>query len=478
VGDRYQIGQAIFEVTQPRVTCFRVGIRMREPAMPSLLVAHHRPGFYFRVLQEGAVQAGDEIIRTKAGEEQLSVAEVDRLLYLPKRSRRNLQRALRIPALSDGWRGSFEELLEQVGQKESPAPAAAWEGFRPLEVASIRRESRTIVSFQLTVTDGKPIEPPAAGQYLTLRLRPDGPDQRPVIRSYSLSSVAGEDGYQISVKLEPHGVGSDFLHKRVRQGDVIDVAAPRGGFLLRDHERPVVLISAGVGATPVLAMLQALAQARSTRQVWWLHGARDSQEHAFRQEVDRLLHSLPNHRRIVLYSRPLSSDVPGRGFDATGRLNIEAIEAAQVPVDADYYLCGPDEFMRTISAALTARGVPPEHVAMEIFGAAPLLTPGVVSGERPAPHQPAGPPGSGPAVTFARSNLTVAWDPSHSSLLEFAEACDVPASFSCRTGVCHYCETGLLAGEVAYSTRPLEPPADGRVLVCCAKPTAELMLEL
>jgi ferredoxin-NADP reductase len=240
----------------------------------------------------------------------------------------------------------------------------------------------------------------------------------------------------------------------------------------------VVLISAGMGATPVLAMLQALAQARSTREVWWLHGARNSQEHAFRQEVDQLLHSLPNHRRIVLYSRPLPTDVPGRGFDETGRLNIETIEGAHVPVDADYYLCGPDEFMRTISAALTARGVPPGQVATELFGAAPLLAPGVVSGERPAPHQPDGPPGPGPAVTFARSNLTVAWDSSYSSLLELAEASDVPASFGCRTGVCHYCETGLLAGEVAYSTQPLEPPQEGRVLVCCSKPAAELILEL
>jgi ferredoxin-NADP reductase len=170
-----------------------------------------------------------------------------------------------------------------------------------------------------------------------------------VIRSYWLSSIAGEDGYRMSVKLEPHGVGSEFLHEHVHEDDVIDVAAPRGSFLLRDYHRPVVLISAGIGATPVVAMLEALARAGSTRDVWWLHGARNSEEQAFGQEVDHLLGSVPHHHRLVAYSQPLPTDVPGSGFDTTGRLKIETIEAFRVPVDADYYLCGPDAFMRTIS---------------------------------------------------------------------------------------------------------------------------------
>jgi ferredoxin-NADP reductase/MOSC domain-containing protein YiiM len=477
IGDRYVIGEALFEVTQPRVTCFRVGIRMREPAMPSLLVAHHRPGFYFRVLREGTVRAGDEITRVKIGEEQLTVADIDGLLYLPTRPRRELQRALKIPALSDGWKGSFRELLEQTERNESPQPAA-WEGFQPLEVASIERESDTVISFRLAPINGRPVVRPLPGEYLALRLRPAGPDQPPMIRSYSLSSIAGEDSYRISVKLEPHGAGSEFLHSHVHEGDVIDAAAPRGSFLLHDHQRPVVLVSAGIGATPVLAMLQTLARMRSAREVWWLHGARNSQEHPFAREVDQLLGSLTNAHRIVAYSRPLPDDVPGRDFDASGRLSVERIEAAHIPVDADYYLCGPDAFMRTISAGLSARGVPPEQVATEIFGAAPLLAPGVVADHRPAPHQPDGPTGAGPPVTFARSNLTVAWDPGYSSLLEFAEACDVPASFSCRTGVCHYCETGLLTGDVAYNPKPLEPPPEGRVLVCCSQPRSEVTLEL
>jgi ferredoxin-NADP reductase/MOSC domain-containing protein YiiM len=480
IGDRYQIGQAVFEVTQPRVTCFRVGIRMGEPTMPSLLVAHHRPGFYLRVLQEGVVAAGDEIIRLQAGPEQLSVADIDGLLYLPNRSRRTLQRALRIPALSDGWKDSFKALLDQAQQTDPGEQAfPAWAGFQPLKVAAICRESATIVSLHLTApNEGKPIQPPQAGQYLTLRLRAHGPDQPPVIRNYSLSSLGGQDGYRISVKLEPNGAASRFLHEHVRQGDVLDVAAPRGHFVLRDDRRPLVLLSAGIGATPLLAMLHELVRAHTSRQVWWLHGARNSQEHAFCHEVDQLLGSLPSAHRIVAYSRPTPGDRPGRAFDTIGRLNMETMQSAGIPVEADYYLCGPESFMRALSSALIARGVAPEQIITETFGPVAVIAPGVVGGAAGAPHQPEGPPGQGPHVTFARSNLTVAWEPRYSTLLELAEACDVPVSFGCRTGVCHYCETDMLSGEISYKIEPLEPPPDGRVLVCCSQPKTELTLEL
>jgi ferredoxin-NADP reductase/MOSC domain-containing protein YiiM/ferredoxin len=477
IGDRYRIGGAIFEVTQPRVTCFRLGIRMSEPRMPSLLVAHHRPGFYLRVIQEGPVQAGDEILRLQTGPEQLSVADIDGLLYLPNRSRRRLQRALRIPALSEGWRGSFRELLERG--EEVAAPLAAWRGFQPLTVTAIRRESSTIASFTLTPAGGLPVlESVSPGQYLTVRLHPDGPDQPAVIRSYSMSTLAGEAGYRISVKHEPDGVGSSFLHEHVRVGDSIEAAAPRGSFTLRDDERPVALLSAGVGATPVLAMLHALAASRSTREVWWLHGARDGRQHAFGAEVDGLLAALPHAHRIVSYSRPAPGDTPGTAFDAVGRVSVETIIDAGIPVDSDYYLCGPDAFMRGLSAALIARGTTPEHVAMEVFGATAVTFAPGLTGERPAAHAPSGAPGSGPPVTFSRSNLVIPWDPTYGNLLEFAEACDIPVSFGCRTGVCHSCETGLLTGEVAYTTEPLEPPDGEHVLVCCAQPAGNITLEL
>ena len=299
VGDLYRIGGALFEVTQPRVTCYRVGIRMDDPAMPTLLVAHHRPGFYFRVLEEGEVQAGDEIVRVAEGPERLTIAQVDALLYLPGKSRELLERALRVPALSEGWRGSFRELLAKAGHEAAPP---AWSGFRPLRVAEIRQESTTIASFLLVPTDDLASAPTAApGQYLTVRVRPQA-DAPPLVRSYSLSAIPDERGYRISVKRE--GAGSRYLHDNLKVGDSLDVAAPRGSFVLREGARPVVLISAGVGATPVLAMLHALVRDHTERPVWWLHGARNRAEHAFAAEVDELLAALPGAHCVVAYSRP------------------------------------------------------------------------------------------------------------------------------------------------------------------------------
>src|SRR3954447_25740335 len=168
IGDRYRIGDALFEVTQPRVTCYRVGIRMNEPAMPSLLVAHRRPGFYLRVLEEGPVQAGDAIAKVAEGPERLTVADVDALLYLPGKSRALLERALRVPALSDGWKASFRDLLETTG-----AAPPAWAGFRPMRVTEVRRESATIASFRLVPAGDAPATPEAAaGPYLTVRVAP------------------------------------------------------------------------------------------------------------------------------------------------------------------------------------------------------------------------------------------------------------------------------------------------------------------
>jgi len=270
-------------VTQPRVTCFRVGIRMNDPRMPALLVSHHRPGFYFRVLTEGPVAAGQEIVKLADGPEGMTVAETDALLYLPGHPRQQLLRALRIPALSGGWKGSFQAMLDESGQPAGnaglteAAPPPAWPGFRPLAVTGIDRESDTVLSVYLADPAGASVPAARPGQFLTLRLHPDE-GSRPLLRSYSLSGPPGARDYRISVKREEHGAASQFLHTRVRTGDRLEAAAPRGTFTLRDGQTPVLLISAGVGATPVLAMLHALAEQHADRAVWWLHGSRSSRD--------------------------------------------------------------------------------------------------------------------------------------------------------------------------------------------------------
>jgi ferredoxin-NADP reductase/MOSC domain-containing protein YiiM len=478
IGDRYRIGEAEFEVTQPRVTCYRVGIRMNDPRMPALLVSHHRPGFYFRVLREGPVQAGDEIVKVAAGPEAMTVAEVDALLYLPGHTREGVQRALRIPALPDGWRASFQALLDQSATAGNAgltavSPPPAWPGFRPLAVTALERESASVVSVYLADPGGRAVPPALPGQFLTLRL-PAGPDARPLLRSYSLSGTPGADSYRVSVKREPHGAGSRYVHTQVRAGARLEAAAPRGTFILQPGEAPVLLISAGVGATPVLAMLHALAG--TGRDVWWLHGARSRAEEPFAAEARSLLAGLARGHRYICYSRPDAGDVEGRDYQTRGRLSAPVLAALGLPRDADAYLCGPAAFMAEMSAALAGLGV--GRVRTEIFGAAPAQTPGIAPEAARPPHPPAGEPADGPLVEFARSSLTVHWDPGQASLLELAEACDVPVRWSCRTGVCHTCETGLLSGTVSYAPDPVEDPADGSALICCSQPQGDLVLDL
>jgi ferredoxin-NADP reductase/MOSC domain-containing protein YiiM len=389
IGDRYGIGTAVLEVTQPRVTCYRVGLRMNDPRIPALLVSHHRPGFYFRVLQEGDVEAGDEIVKLASGPERMPVAEVDALLYLPGHTRQQLLRALRIPALSPGWRASFQALLEGGPGNAGLAvtsPPPAWRGFRQLTVTAIMREGDSMISIRLDDPAGAPLPAARPGQYLSVRV--DG-----LLRNYSLSGPPGAGHYRITVKRE--GAASRYLHTRLAVGDVLDVAAPRGTFLLDESERPVLLISAGIGATPVLAMLQVLAAARSERTVWWLHGARSGSDHAFAAEARQLVAALPNASSRVFYSRPDADDMQGRDYDVAGRLTAPALAALDPPHDAQAYLCGPLPFMDEISAGLTAIGIDATRVHTEPFGPAPGLTPGIAATPARAPHPPAGAPGDG-----------------------------------------------------------------------------------
>jgi ferredoxin-NADP reductase/MOSC domain-containing protein YiiM len=483
IGDRYQIGSALFEVTQPRVTCYRVGIRMNEPRMAALLTSSGRPGFYFRVLQEGEVGAGDEIRKVGEAKERMTVAEVNALLYSPNHARDQLERALKIEALSPGWRSSFEALLQShtsgnAGLLPDAAAHPTAPGFRALTVAAIAQESADVHSITMQSPDTQPLATAMPGQYVVLRLQraASGP---PLFRSYSLSGSLSSERYRISVKIEANGAAGTYLREHVRVGDTLDVSSPRGSFILDSGERPVVLLSAGIGATPLLAMLYALATARSTRRVFWLHAARDGEHHPFASEVRDLVHALPLGRSYVCYSRPGSSDKIGVDFDATGHLSRSVFEDVGLPQEAHVYLCGPARFMAAMRETLATLNIAPERIHVEIFNGSESMTPGVVGAAARTPHLPSDDSNTGPLVSFARSGIAAHWKASaYQSILELAEACDVPVRWSCRTGVCHSCESGLVSGEVVYGPEPLDKPADGNILVCCSQPTSDLVIDL
>ncbi|MGW7262162.1 MOSC domain-containing protein [Streptomyces sp. NPDC054842] len=473
IGDRYVIGDAEFEVSQPRVTCYRVGLRVGEPQLPALLVGHHRPGFYMRVIREGHVRAGDTITKTRTGPGALSVADTDALLYLPGRDPDKLRLALSVPALSPGWQGSFRDLLA-ADPSEAPS-GPAWAGFRELRVDEVVAENSSVTSLYLTSPDGTPLPDPRAGQYLTLRIPSAA---RPVpVRSYSLSSTLADGRYRISVKHEPHGTVSGYLTSRTHPGALLDVAAPRGEFVLTEGSEPVVLVSAGIGLTPVLAMLHELAAHDRDREVWWIHGARSPREHPLAAEAHELLAALPHGHEHVFYSAATAEDHPHGDF-TRGRLTREALMTLDLPADAAAYLCGPDAFMTDMRHALTATGVDPDRIRTEAFSALPAINPGLTSAAAGSPHQPPGPPGTGPQVTFARSGVSTPFPEDRRSVLELADACDVPTRWSCRTGVCHTCTTPLLSGAVTYAPALLENPPEGEVLICCARPDGDIVLDM
>jgi ferredoxin-NADP reductase/ferredoxin len=396
-----------------------------------------------------------------------------------------LERALRIPALSAGWKGSLQAILDQeaagaggnAGLTGAAAPAPAWPGFRKLRVTRVDRESASVISLYFEPTDGSPLPAALPGQFLVLKLRVK-PESPPLLRNYSISNAPGSHAYRVSVKQEVNGAGSSFLHDHVKAGDVLEVSAPRGSFTLGAGKEPVVLASAGIGATPVLAMLHALCVPGAVREFWWLYGARNGGEHPFAQEVRGLMQALGRGRSQIVYSKPESGDRQGVDYDSLGHLDMGVVERLGIGGDADYYLCGPTTFLREFTAGLQGRGVGAARIHEEIFGAMEAITPGIAAVARPPVHPPKGAVGLGPRVGFTRSGLTVPWNSSYASLLEFAEACDVPVRWSCRTGVCHMCESALIGGEVSYQPAPLEPPAAGNLLMCCSRPVGEVEIDL
>lgn len=333
---------------------------------------------------------------------------------------------------------------------------------RPFRVTRIVAESDTARSFHLQPADGGGVAPHRPGQYLPVALDTGG--TRPLRRTYTLSDAPDGRSYRITVKREPGGTASAWMHDRIRQGDVIRAARPAGGFALdTDSRRPVLLLSAGIGATPMIAMLNHLLggpegrRRAPHRRVWYVHAARHGGEHPFRGHLRGMAATHPEHLAVhVRYSAPRPQDVPGQDFEAAGRIDRDALRALLPLDDYDVYLCGPAGFMIDMRAALDGLGVRPERIRTEAFGpAGPTLdAAGVTAAE----------------VGFEASGVVAAWTPAAGSLLDLAEANGIDAPSSCRSGACGSCAARLVAGGVRYPRAPVAEAAPGFVLLCQAVP--------
>ena len=482
VGDVFRIGDALVEVSQPRIPCYKLALKLGIEGFQNRFLKSGRVGFYFRVLKEGEVGADDEVVLVKRDSRGMTVREVSDLLYFDKENLEATRQALHIPALSHGWKGSFTERLAKA-----ETSTEGRKGLCSFVVERKEPESETITSFYLVPEDGAPLPSFLPGQFLTLEL--DIPGQpKPVIRTYSLSDSPNPEFYRLSIKREPApadepdlpaGLSSNYFHDQVEVGATLRVGPPRGKFHLDpDGERAVVLLSGGVGLTPMTSMLNAIVQSDASRPVWFVHGTRNGREHALGAHVRRLAEENENVHAHIRYSQPEAVDIEGRDYDNRGRVDMALLKQVLPFDDYDFFICGPTPFMRSLYCGLLSLGVSESRIHYEFFGPGSMLT----EESKPAglvevPTAEAELTG-GTQVTFARSGVTASWDPACESILDLAERRGLNLAYSCRSGICHTCMCELTEGEVEYLDEPLDEPDPGHILICCSRPTSNLVIEV
>ncbi|MDA2919316.1 MOSC domain-containing protein [Desulfobacterota bacterium AH_259_B03_O07] len=481
VGDVFRIGSALFEVTQPRVPCYKLAIKMEVEGFYNQILSSGRLGFYFRVLEEGEVGAGDIIEKVSKDPVGLTITEVNNLMYFDKDNFDDMRKALRVKALSPGWRKSFEDRMAKAEISEKTL-----EKYRTLIVTKKIPESETITSFYLEPEDKKPLPSFMPGRFLPLKLDIQG-QYKPVYRTYSISDSPNKDYYRLTIKRElappdkPDvypGVSSNYFHDQVVPGTKLLVKSPRGKFFLDpEGESPVVLLSAGVGLTPLISMLNSIVESDSKRSTWFIHGARSSSEHAMGKHVRSMAKENGNVRVHIRYSKPMPNDIQGNDYDDKGYVDIELLKRILPNKDFDFYLCGPAPFMKSLFNGLLDWGVPESRINYEFFGPASLIKDRakVSTPKRAAEASEC----SGEIeVAFSRSGVKANWNPSLESILDLAEANGLSPDYSCRSGICHTCKSILEEGEVEYVLEPLDPPDPGSVLICCSKPKTNIVVQI
>jgi ferredoxin-NADP reductase/MOSC domain-containing protein YiiM len=467
IGDRFRIGSAEVIVSQPRLPCFKLGLRFGRDDMLKRFLASGRLGFYLRVAAEGEIAAGDEMLLIERAKESLAVSEITRLYARDKDDLEGLQRMVQVAALSEDWRDFFKERIQRIGTSvhHPTVQPPAWAGFRPFILREKIQESENVLSFHLAPEDGQPLPPHRPGQFLTVRLAIRGVE-RPVVRSYSISDVARVDHYRVTIRKV--GLASTHFHDQLAVGDRIEVKAPAGTFTIDEGRqgRPVVLIGGGIGITPLLSMLEGISAAEPSFETWLLYGVRDDRDYIMRSRLETIARTHSNVHLRMFYSRPARA-VNGPNIEV-GHIDLEAMKRLLPSNACDFYVCGPAAMMESMTRDLQVWGVPIERVHTEAFG------PSAIKQVGQGPTSQADSPFD---VTFERSGTTVQWSQGESSLLELAEENSVAIDFGCRAGSCGTCATRLLSGSVRYLHQPNAPLEPGQILPCIAVPAEPLTLD-
>lgn len=370
----------------------------------------------------------------------------------------------------------------------------SWTKTREFVVVRKVIESEMINSYYLEPKDKGLLAPFKPGQFLTFELDIPGVTDS-VIRSYSLSSSSQRaEYYRVTIKREPApqggsevppGLGSNYFHDCVSVGSTLKVLAPRGQFYLDEESaRPVVLLSGGVGLTPMVSMLESLAVSGSNRPVWFVHACDNGRLHAMREHTRKLVDGHKHFNAHFCYRVPEEADVLGRDYGQEGFITMEWLQSVLPFGSYDFYLCGPTPFMQAMYKGLKSLEVPDERINYEFFGPSTILKEAPV--EAPLVTQPSGldltqierVSSNDIHVQFTSGDKAVTWDDGSHSLLDFAEANGLAPNFSCRSGICNDCKCKLLDGEVEYFEEPLDMPAEGEVLICCARPKTPVHIDI
>jgi ferredoxin-NADP reductase len=378
---------------------------------------------------------------------------------------------------------ALHQKIEILNLKAQAAPESAWNGYRKFTVSKKVQECEDTYSFHLSPHNGRPLPPFKPGQYLTFELHPPNA-AKPLVRCYSLSDGAlSDDHYRVTIKRAlppanepdiPPGIASSYFSDHVREGDILNVKAPSGRFFLDvEVDRPVVLISGGIGITPMLAIARFLTHIKDHREIYFFFGCRNSVDHMFRDEVIELQTANPNMRLHICYSRPLDRDVRGETYNHEGRVTIDLMKEILPSSNYEYYLCGPGPFMDTLVHSLYDWGVPKKDVKFEAFGPATVKS---------GPQEPKAKSATGDQavipIEFARSGKTVPWDSEMANLLEFAEKNGITTiEGGCRAGSCGTCLVAIKQGTVEYVVEPGDAPEEGTCLSCICRPTVKLVID-